>query len=220
MDTMYLYHGSKTIIKQPQFQCGNPHNDYGLGFYCTENKELAKEWACSNINEDGFVNVYKLNTANLKILNLSDKNYSILNWLAILLKNRTFSTSSPLAVATKEMLIKHFYVPIDEYDVVIGYRADDSYFSFARDFISNSISLDQLENAMKLGKLGEQVALISKKAFDNLVFITHEVVDHREYYTKRVKRDAEARNEYSTLKDTGVINGVYAIDVLREKENG
>ena len=132
----------------------------------------------------------------------------------------TITAKSGLAVATKEMLIKHFYVPIDEYDVVIGYRADDSYFSFARDFVSNSISLEQLENAMKLGKLGEQVVLISKKAFDNLVFITHEVVDHREYYAKRVKRDAEARNEYSTLKDTGVIDGVYAIDVLREKENG
>ena len=37
-----LYHGSSFIIEQPQFGKGNPFNDYGLGFYCTETLELAK----------------------------------------------------------------------------------------------------------------------------------------------------------------------------------
>ena len=39
-----LYHGSQRIIKTPVFGEGNPRNDYGLGFYCTESPELAKEW--------------------------------------------------------------------------------------------------------------------------------------------------------------------------------
>jgi hypothetical protein len=40
-----IYHGSEFIIEKPVFKKGNPHNDYGLGFYCCSNKELAKEWA-------------------------------------------------------------------------------------------------------------------------------------------------------------------------------
>ncbi|MBR2627880.1 MAG: DUF3990 domain-containing protein, partial [Peptococcaceae bacterium] len=40
---------------------------------------------------------------------------------------------------------------------MIGYRADDSYFSFANAFLNNTLSLRQLEKAMMLGKHGEQV---------------------------------------------------------------
>lgn len=42
-----LYHGSTLIIEHPQFGKGNPFDDYGRGFYCTETLEVAKEWACS-----------------------------------------------------------------------------------------------------------------------------------------------------------------------------
>ena len=43
---MIIYHGSKDIIKKPIYGIGNPKNDYGLGFYCTENLELAKAHSC------------------------------------------------------------------------------------------------------------------------------------------------------------------------------
>lgn len=33
---MLIFHGSEKIIETPQFGQGNPRNDYGLGFYCTE----------------------------------------------------------------------------------------------------------------------------------------------------------------------------------------
>ena len=32
-----LYHGSEYLIENPQFGKGSLHNDYGRGFYCTEN---------------------------------------------------------------------------------------------------------------------------------------------------------------------------------------
>ena len=41
----------------------------------------------------------------------------------------------------------------------IGYRADDSYFSFANAFLNNTISLEQLRKAMYLGKLGKPEVL-------------------------------------------------------------
>lgn len=51
-----LYHGSENLIEKPQFGKGSLHNDYGRGFYCTENIELAKEYRKSqkvtaNVND-------------------------------------------------------------------------------------------------------------------------------------------------------------------------
>ena len=40
-----LYHGSERVIESPTFGAGKRNNDFGLGFYCTQSSELAKEWA-------------------------------------------------------------------------------------------------------------------------------------------------------------------------------
>ena len=53
-EVLRLYHGSPIRVKCPLFGVGNPYNDYGLGFYCTESFELACEWACPKA-KDGFV---------------------------------------------------------------------------------------------------------------------------------------------------------------------
>ena len=93
MEKMILYHGSVNVIESPEFGRGNVKNDYGLGFYCTEHLELAKEWACSG-NRDGFANEYEIDLEGLDVLNLSDGNWHILNWMAILLQNpRTHRTA-------------------------------------------------------------------------------------------------------------------------------
>ena len=117
--TLTLYHGSSLILKRPQFGKGNPFHDYGLGFYCTETLEVAKEWACS-MAQDGFVNRYSFRTGGLSILNLADGNYTILNWLSILLMNRKFNLSSDIAAQGKAYLVSTFLPPYEDYDVIIG----------------------------------------------------------------------------------------------------
>ena len=69
-----LYHGSEQIVESPTFGLGKQNNDFGLGFYCTESEELAKEWAVSSLR-NGFVNRYSLDTEYLKILNLNSPDY-------------------------------------------------------------------------------------------------------------------------------------------------
>lgn len=170
-------------------------NDFGLGFYCTEHPDMAKEWAVRE-NRDGYVNRYSIETEGLSILNLNTEGYNVLHWLSILLENRVFEIRSPLALEGKEYLLENFQVNYKDYDLIRGYRADDSYFSFAQDFISGSISLWQLSNAMMLGDLGEQIVLKSKKAFDRIAFDGYEVVQSREWYEKRAKRDEDARRQY------------------------
>lgn len=41
---MRIYHGSKDKIEKPLYGKGKLHNDYGQGFYCTQDIEMAKEW--------------------------------------------------------------------------------------------------------------------------------------------------------------------------------
>ena len=43
-----IYHGSKDIIEQPIFGFGKTYNDYGLGFYCTEEIDMAKKWGVNS----------------------------------------------------------------------------------------------------------------------------------------------------------------------------
>lgn len=65
-----IYHGSEKNIEQPDFGKGKNNNDFGPGFYCTANEELAKEWAVSSLN-DGFSKRYTLDTEYLNILPLT-----------------------------------------------------------------------------------------------------------------------------------------------------
>ena len=215
--SLTLYHGSSLIIEQPEFGKGNPFNDYGLGFYCTQTLELAKEWACS-MEQDGYANRYSFRIDGLSVLNLSDENYNILNWLSILLMNRRFNLSSDIATQGREYLAGTFLPPYENYDVIIGYRADDSYFSFASAFLNNTISLAQLEKAMFLGKLGEQVVLKSEKAFSRLCFEESIPAERTIYYPKTAARDSEARAAFrAERKAAPVRDAVYMIDILREE---
>lgn len=215
MSEITLYHGSEHIVRNPQYGLGQIHNDYGQGFYCTKNIELAKEWACTR-DHGGYANAYSLDMGGLKVVNLSDEKYHILNWLAILLENRVFSVSSDLKREAKQYIMTEFMPDYKDADVMIGYRADDSYFSFANAFISNGISLRQLSKAMYLGDLGEQIVLKSRKAFSQISFIDYTVVERDEYYEKRMARDEEARAAYQRER-AQIADDIYMIDMIRQQ---
>ena len=216
MSKLVLYHGSPDIIGQPTFGKGKLHNDYGQGFYCTEHIELAKEWACTE-GADGYVNQYEIETEDLKILNLSSEEYTILHWLALLVEYRKLRLSTPIMKRGAEWLKEQFLLDIAEYDAIIGYRADDSYFTFARAFLNNQISLNQLSYAMRLGKLGEQFVLKSAKAFEEIRFISYLPVDNGIYYTKRKARDSEARTTYFAELEKEDGDGLYMRNIIRKE---
>lgn len=211
---MILYHGSTQIIEKPIFGVGNPRNDYGLGFYCTASLDLAKEWACTE-RENGFSNKYKLDLKDLSLLNLNNGEYHILNWLSILLENRIFRIREDVTIRAKEYLLENFSVNYKNYDIVCGYRADDSYFSYANAFLNNTLSLKQLEKAMLYGNLGEQVVLRRDKAFEQLEFIDSVVVEKEIYYPKKLARDMEARDAFRKERNSIVEDEVYVLDIIR-----
>lgn len=216
MRKLILYHGSPEIIQTPVFGKGKSYNDYGKGFYCTEHLELAKEWACTE-NTDGYANKYEIDTEGLSVLDLSSDKYTILHWLALLMKYRQFRVSTPVMKRGADWLKENFLIDLAPYDVVIGYRADDSYFSFARAFVNNEISLTQLSYAMRLGKLGEQFVLKSPAALEKIQFVSYEMADNTEYYAKRKTRDDEARAAFRVELERDDLDGLYMRDIIREE---
>lgn len=194
-----IYHGSEKIIEHPKYGSGKKYNDYGLGFYCTDSLDMAKEWGVSR-DKNGYANQYEIDCSNLLILDLNDEQYTILHWLTILLENREFDIPSGLALEAKKYLKNTFSIPYSDYDAIIGYRADDSYFSFAQDFINGTISYRQLNEAMHLGKLGQQFVLKSKKAFNQIHFLGYEVAASDEWFARKELRDKTARREYFSME--------------------
>ena len=208
-----LYHGSEQLVEEPTFGKGRVNNDFGLGFYCTESEALAKEWAVSSLR-NGFANRYTLDTEYLNILNLNSPDYTILNWIAVLVEHRLFSIKTPVARRAKRYLIDHFGVHVNAYDLITGYRADDSYFDYAESFLNNGISVEQLARAMRLGKLGEQIVIKSQFAFSRLRYEGFDVAEKEKYYVLRKARDDEANRLYLEMLEEES-DGLYIQDIMR-----
>jgi hypothetical protein len=214
--SMIVYHGSENIVRLPQYGRGNPRNDYGQGFYCTESSDLAKEWACTDAR-GGFANRYVLDLEGLQVLNLKDRSYTILHWLTVLVQHRVFTVRNQISAMGKQYLIEHFNVDTTPFDIIRGYRADDSYFSFAQDFLDNTITLRKLSEAMKLGKLGEQIVLMTPTAFSYIEFLGYEEVDREIYYPLKQSRDELTRSTYFSSRKELALNAddLFLADIIR-----
>ena len=155
-----------------------------------------------------------MDTEYLNILNLNSSEYTILNWMAVLVDHRLFSIRTPVARRAKRYLIDNFGVNVNAYDLITGYRADDSYFDYAEAFLNNAITVEQLSRAMQLGKLGEQIVIKSKFAFSKIKFEGFEAAEKGTYYVLRKARDDEANQTYLDILEEES-DGLYIQDIIR-----
>ena len=216
---MIIYHGSKQIIDSPIAGGSNIHNDYGPAFYLTTDLVAAKMWACRN-DEIGVVNKYEIRNDvfnNLKILDLTDKKkYSVLNWIAILMHFRKLETGFIYTNQEALEFMKQYYIDVSQYDVVIGYRADDNYFRFPKQFIEGNLAVDDLEKIYLLGDLGIQYVFMSEKAVSSLNFIG--VINcEKSFIGTYYQIVSEASKEFDQiLMLPKVSSKKYIIDLIRE----
>ena len=210
---MKLYHGSKLIVKNPTSAGSKSDNDYGSAFYCTLDVASAHEWACRS-KSVGYVNEYELKINGLKILDLTDKDkYLVLNWVAILLHFRNLDNSFVRSFNKRlEYIENNYYIDVKEYDLVIGYRADDAYFRFPLEFVRGNITLSQLERSFKLGELSIQYVITSDKGISNLKFIKPFLSEEKyiNRYFDNVKKATERLDALDKDED-----GIRIFDLMR-----
>lgn len=219
---MIIYHGSKSIVKEPQFKGSNPNNDYGPAFYMTLDMEAAKVWACRN-DEIGLVNKYSVNNSafkKLKVLDLTDKSkYNVLNWVAIIMHFRNLSTKIKTEYKYFLEWLDKYYIDVNDYDVVIGYRADDSYFKFPLSFVKDELAFNDLEKVYLKGDLGIQYAFISERSIKLLKYLG--IIGCESTFIGRyfaiVSRAEDEVN--AILREEKNPNKTYILDLVR-KNNG
>jgi hypothetical protein len=192
-----IYHGSINIVKVPLYGQGKINNDYGRGFYCTEDNKAGQLWSV-NRGEDGYNNKYEIDIEGLNILNL-DKD-DILLWMSILLSNRIpENLDDDIEFIRKKFIKKYFNIDIANYDIITGYRADDSYFQIAESFLSNQLAVEVLSDALNFGKLGGQFVLVSSTAFDRINYIGSEICSADDLYNDYIMNDKTARLYFRQL---------------------
>lgn len=173
-DIHTLYHGSDRIVNKPLYGFGKEDNDYGSGFYTTEVPQRANEWAVANGNPVSAVcNIYEIDFEGLNILKLDE--YGPLTWVAEIIKHR--GTRSGESEILGEKIVEKYKIDTENADIIIGYRADDSYLDIVDAFLKNQISIDETERLFRKGKLGEQIFIKSKKAFEEITFKGYDNVD-------------------------------------------
>ncbi len=178
------------------YQTISTNYHFGPGFYCTESDELAKEWAVSSLR-DGFSNRYTLDTEYLSVLRLNSPEYTILNWIAVLVEHRLFSVKTPVAGRAKRYLIDNFSVNVNAFDVITGYRADDSYFDYAVNTCNISgndfVKMFVISSVSKRMENGEPAYLAGKSGIE----ITREIVAE----TKELELVVEPQENFERSKE-------------------
>ena len=213
-----IYHGSNRIVRRPGFGTGSTYNDFGLGFYCTDDRSRAAEWATGH-TQNGFVSRYSIDTSGLRIINLCAPEYSPLTWLSVLLNYREFDLFNSDAYHARDYLRSVFAIDIQSCDCLVGWRADDMNFIFAQDFLNGRMSLESLASALTSCDLGRQFVLRSNRAFDRLTFDGYNTVHAEDYVPAMLRRERNAMKQYDdNRKKTGVTSpsGLYIHDILTD----
>ena len=215
-----VYHGSDHIIKNPSYLGGKPDNDYGNGFYTTEYEDRARSWATLNGNpEKSIVNVYDLELDELRILDLNE--CGVLSWIAEVVANR--GTNQEAASIVGKRLVELYRPDSSDYDVIKGYRADDSYTQVVEAFLMNQINIQEVERLFYKGSLGNQVFLKSEKAFEKIHWVdAYEVTLQEEdknadiYARREVNKFLSSRMQ-AILLDGFEVPGITARYALQNK---
>ena len=198
-----IYHGSTHIIRKPELGAGRAYNDFGLGFYCTEDPIRASEWAVSRY-KNGFVSAYSIDCSGLRIIDLRSPQYSLMHWISLLFDFREFDASSRLVHDAREYISKEFPMDIQGSDCIIGYPADNSSFTLTADFLNGRISYQALRVALEAEDAGRQFVLKSNRAFERILYTSYAPAHSEAFYSAKLSSEIKrlrAAYERDTSKE-------------------
>ncbi len=171
-----LFHAGYDVIKEPDVHHGRKNADFGQGFYTTDNKEFAMRWAREQKGKEVIVNHYELDESTLLVKELKrDK-----EWFEYIFSNRRVKPD--------------IYA---DYDVIIGPIANDTIYETFGIITSGFLSDDEAMKLLMVGPCSYQIVLKSKKAADNLKFISSEVLS-TDVLTAAAKLHQEDNERFQT----------------------
>lgn len=213
-----LYHGSQKEVVKPAFGLGSPFHDFGAGFYLTDSTQLAMEWSvCRPGCGNGWVHAFDLDTDGLKIFDF--RSVSVLSWVAELMKHRDADESSAYR-RRAPVFIGKYGIDTTDFDVIVGWRADASYFYIVKAFVRDEVDVDALPGLLNLGDFGIQYAIKSPMAYSRLRPLPElrQGVSFDAYHPAYESRDGDARDAMRRLIADPTFNRLDRIfsDLIRE----
>ena len=149
---MKVYHCGVQTIKYPLAKIGRPNLDFGQGFYVTDIRKQAEDWAVRiglRTLENPILNLYELDInliqAKFRILKFEDYNES---WLNFIVASRNGQT------------------PWMEYDIVEGGVANDRVIDTIEAYMIGNTTLEKALGELSKHRPNNQLCLINQQLID------------------------------------------------------
>ena len=160
---MLLYHGSNTVVENPDVNYSRVNLDFGCGFYLTSHFKQAKNWAIRKKRfEQGepVVNVYEIKDSAFEKYCVKRFEAENNEWLEYVANNRNGTIKS------------------DAFDAVFGPVANDRVFEAVTMYLDELWDADTTLRALKYYKLNDQWCFKNQELIDNnLHFLEVRVLD-------------------------------------------
>ena len=138
-----LFHGSNTVVKQPEIRNQGHNKDFGFGFYCTRFEQQAKKWALTKSPKHVVTSYILEEDENLKKLTFPEMTDEWLNC---------------------RRGVKH------DYDIVEGPMADDQIWDYVEDFVSGNISREAFWALARYKHPTHQITFCTQKALQSITY--------------------------------------------------
>lgn len=160
-----LYHGTASIFDIPDISYSREDIDFGVGFYCTEDLEMAKMWAAHK--KRSIVNVYELDLSNLNIYHFKADE----EWLAFIQGNRMWDKIEDYS----------------SYDILMGPTADDKLFTTLNRYMDGEYTAEMAIAIINIMGYNNQVVLKNKKAIQQIKYKNRILISNEEKITLKQK---------------------------------
>ena len=146
-----VYHGGTTVITYPLCAVGRDHLDFGKGFYLTDMRNQAVDWATriANMGLPQWLNVYQLDE---KLLNsYRRKTFAAYDaeWLRFIAQSRMGQR------------------PWEEYDLIEGGVADDRVVDTIEYYLNGDITEEMALRRLALHQPNNQICILNQTLIDN-----------------------------------------------------
>ena len=190
-----VYHGSNIPVPDPQISKGRDNADFGLGFYVTDNYEMAEKWA-SRKKGNAVISEYELDIDKLRTYRFDLDS----EWLNFVIYHRSQNKSEVSPALNTE-----------NYDAFIGPTADDKMFSTIEQYEDGLISEEIAVKALNAMDIDTQINIRTQDSINkHLRYIGSRTLGDdrkKELYLKTKKEHKAASNHVEKLIKESIANG-------------
>ncbi len=177
-ETVTLYHGSKSGLRGTIAPVSRERCDFGKGFYMGTERTQPLTLICNY--PDAKIYTLNVDLSNLKILDVEVG----LDWALLVAYNRGKMDS-----VKNSKMYKRFAELSRDYDMIIGYIADDRMFVVLDRFFNGEITDVALVNSLSALNLGKQYVALTERACKNIKIVDEQKIS--EFDRDKLKEESE-----------------------------